>query len=158
MTDRELLTEALGLREVARAGWKRVGVGTPESVADHSFGVALATLVLAPPELDRLKLVTMALLHDLAEVRVGDITPHDGIPRDEKKRREATAAAALFADHPALLASWREMEAGVSAEARFVKSLDLLDLELMAARYAARGVDTSELARSAGRFPWPSPD
>ncbi len=154
MKDRELLEVAVGLREVARAGWKRVGIERPESVADHSYGVALAALVLAPPELDRLKVLSLALLHDLPEVRVGDITPHDGVPREEKKRREAVAAAELFAHHPPLQALWRELERGESAEAKFVKAMDLLDLELMAAHYARGGVDTGELARSAGRVPF----
>jgi putative hydrolases of HD superfamily len=155
MSDRALLEEALGLREVARAGWKRVGIAHPESVADHSFGVALAALVLTPPHLDKLRVLSMALLHDLAEVRVGDITPHDGIPRAEKKRREGEAAAAMFAAHPELAAAWAEMEAGETAEARFVKTLDLLDLELMARHYAAAGYETVELSASAGSFPWP---
>lgn len=154
MKDRALLEVAAGLREVDRAGWKRVGIVAPESVADHSYGVALAALLLTPPSLDRLKVLGMALLHDLPEVRVGDITPHDGVPRAEKKRREAIAAAELFADHPALRALWAELEAAESPEARFVKSMDLLDLELMAAHYARSGVDTSELARSAGAFPF----
>lgn len=155
MTDRELLQEALGLREVDRAGWKRVGVEHPESVADHSFGVALAAVLLTPAHLDRHKVLVMALLHDLPEVRVGDITPHDGVPRAEKKRREGVAAAELFAHQPELRALWAELVAAESAEARFVKTLDLLDLELMSAHYAARGTDTAELARSAGTFSWP---
>lgn len=148
MTDRELLTEALALKELHRAGWKRVGIVEPESVADHSFGVALAALVLAPPELDRGRLLAMAILHDLAEVRIGDITPHDGVPRAEKKRREAEAAALLFADHAELAAIWSEAEAGVTAEARFLKSMDVLDLHLQAEVYGGRGHDTSEFGRA----------
>ena len=30
----------------------------------------------------------MALVHDLAESLVGDITPHDGVSKEEKYRRE----------------------------------------------------------------------
>ncbi len=144
MTDRELLEEALGLKELDRAGWKRVGVTNPESVADHSFGVALAALVLAPPHLDRARLLGMALVHDLAEVRVGDITPHDGVPREEKRRRESVAAHEMFAHRPDLLALWAEAEAAETEEARFLKTLDRLDLRLTAERYGARGADVSE--------------
>jgi len=32
----------------------------------------------------------MALVHDMAEALVGDITPVDGIPKSEKNRREST--------------------------------------------------------------------
>ncbi|MSQ03316.1 MAG: HD domain-containing protein [Myxococcales bacterium] len=151
MTDRELLNECLALKELHRAGWKRVGVAEPESVADHSFGVALAALVLAPPELDRGRLLAMALLHDLAEVRVGDITPHDGVSPQEKTRREADAAARLFEGHPQLAAIWLESEQGVTAEARFLKAMDTLDLHLQAERYGDRGYDTSEFGRAPPR-------
>lgn len=147
MTDRELLREALALKALDRAGWKRKGIVAPESVADHSYGVALAALVLAPPELDRARLVAMALVHDLAEVRIGDITPHDGVPREEKKRREAEAAAALFADHPALAALWEEAERGETPEAKYLKQLDRLDMALQAEAYADLGFDTAEFGR-----------
>lgn len=148
MTDRELLAEALGLKELDRAGWKRVGVAAPESVADHSFGVALAALVLAPPELDRARLLAMALLHDLAEVRVGDVTPYDDVSREEKRRREHEAASALFSDRPDLMALWQEAEACESPEARFLKKVDRFDLHLQAERYATAGVDVGDFLRS----------
>lgn len=144
MTDAELLAEAMRLKSLERAGWKRVGVQHPESVAAHSWGVALAALVRCPPELNREKVLMMALLHDLAEVRIGDITPHDGITREEKKRREAQAATAIFADHSALLALWCEAEALATPEAQFVKTMDLLDMGLQAEEYAASGTDTTE--------------
>lgn len=32
--------------------------------------------------------IRMALVHDLAESIVGDITPHNGVSKDEKYRRE----------------------------------------------------------------------
>lgn len=148
MTDRELLAEVLGLKELARAGWVRVGVEAGESVADHSFGVAFAAMVLAPPELDRGRLLELALLHDVPEVRVGDITPYDGVSRDEKKQREAEAALALFADHPRLTALWAELVAGTSPEARFIKRLDHVDLRLQARRYAARGFAVEDFLES----------
>ncbi|MFN7146928.1 MAG: HD domain-containing protein, partial [Myxococcota bacterium] len=74
MTDRRLAREAVLLKEVDRSGWTRIGVPHPESVAAHSWGVALLALLRCPPELDRHKLLAMAILHDLAEVRVGDLT------------------------------------------------------------------------------------
>ena len=146
---RELLLRASRLREVTRAGWTRVGIERPESVAEHTFGVALAALVLAPPELDREKLLAMAILHDLAEVEVGDITPYDGVPKDEKKRRELEAMRTMLVDHPELLALFEEAEEGTSEEARFLHALDKLDMDVMAERYAAEGHDTREFRESA---------
>jgi putative hydrolases of HD superfamily len=146
-----LLREAMGLKAVDRAGWLRVGVGAPESVAAHAWGVALLALATCPPELDLPAVLRMALVHDLPEVRVGDLTPHDGVPREEKRRREAEAAAALLAPWPELLAAWEEYDRGASPEARFVHQLDRLDLGLQARRYAAEGHAVEELLESARR-------
>lgn len=151
MDDRTLAREALGLKDVDRAGWKRVGVTHPESVAAHAWGVALLALLRCPPGLDRHKLLAMAVLHDLAEVRVGDLTPYDGVPKEEKHRREREAMAELLAARPDLMAVWEEAEAGESAEARFLKDLDRADMGLQAERYAAGGVDVSEFLASAAR-------
>lgn len=141
------LGQLLQLKELVRAGWVRVGVEGPESVADHSFGVALLAALLCPPGLDREKVLLMAILHDLAEVVVGDITPHDGVPHEEKHAREAAAIGALLAGWPELRTLWEECDTKASAEARFVKRLDRLDLGLTARRYAERGFDVSELLR-----------
>lgn len=150
---RDRLIEILELKELPRAGWLRAGVAAPESVAAHSWGVAWLVLALCPAGLDRGRALAMAVVHDLAEVRVGDLTPHDGVDRAEKAAREARALVELVAPLPAgdgLATLWREFERGATAEARFVLACDRLDMALQAARYAARdGVDTAEFVESA---------
>ncbi|MES2640123.1 MAG: HD domain-containing protein [Myxococcota bacterium] len=148
MTDRELAREAMALKAVDRAGWKRVGVAFPESVAAHSWGVALLALLRCPPELDRDKLLAMAILHDLAEVRVGDLTPHDGVSKEEKHQRERDAMDVLLAHRPDLRAIWDEAEAGVSPEARLLKELDRADMGMQALVYGDAGIDVSEFLTS----------
>lgn len=37
---------------------------------------------------DILRCIKMALVHDLAESLIGDITPHDGVSKEEKFRKE----------------------------------------------------------------------
>lgn len=146
------LAEALALKEVARAGWLRVGIETPESVAAHSWGVAWLVLALCPPDVDRGRALAIAVLHDLAEARVGDLTPHDGVARDEKRRRELEALTALVAPLPhaaELRALFAEYEDGSTPEGRFVKACDRLDMGLQARRYAAAGTDTAEFLASA---------
>ncbi|HNC96206.1 MAG TPA: HD domain-containing protein [Myxococcota bacterium] len=149
MTDQALLSAALALKGLDRAGWKRVGIERPESVAAHSWGVTLAALLRCPPGLNREKVLIMAILHDLAEATVGDITPHDGVSREEKQRREEEAIRLLLGDHPELLALWEEAEQRQSPEAQFVKEMDLLDMGLTARHYATMA-DTSEFFASAG--------
>lgn len=134
------LERALALKTTPRAGWARCGVPAPESVADHSYGVALLALVLAPRHpgpLDGARCLRLALAHDLAEALVGDITPHDGVPPEAKARREAGAVAELSAllGDAALESLWREYEAARTPEARFVKSLDKLEMLCQARAY-----------------------
>ena len=122
------------LKAVDRAGWLRVGIEQPESVAAHSWGVAWLVLELLPEHLDLEKALSYAILHDLPEAQVGDITPHDGIPTEEKHEREAAAARHLLP--PSLAAKWLAYEAQDDAESRFVRQLDRLDMALQAIVYA----------------------
>lgn len=149
--DGALAREAFALKALDREGWKRIGVPRPESVAAHSWGVALLALLRCPPDLDREKLLAMAILHDLAEVRVGDLTPHDGVTKEEKHRRERAAMDDLLAHRPDLRAIWDEAEAGVTPEARLLKELDRADMGVQALLYGEAGFDVSEFLRSAGR-------
>lgn len=149
---RDQLLEALQLKALPRSGWVRVGVEQPESVAAHSWGVAWLVLTLCPRELDRGRALAIAVVHDLAEVRTGDITPHDRVDPADKSAREAHAMQAMLAALPngdELLALWRQYEDGSTAEGRFVKACDKLDMALQASVYAADGVDTAEFVASA---------
>jgi putative hydrolase of HD superfamily len=107
-------------------------------------------LRLCPAELDRGRCLALATLHDLPEVRVGDLTPYDGVSEEEKHAREDQAAADLLADRPDLLALVREYTAQQSSESRFVRDLDKLDMALQALVYG-QSVDTREFIDSALR-------
>ena len=149
----EALIEARGLKAVPRTGWGRRGVQQPESVAAHSWGIALLVAGLLPEDLDREKALLYAVLHDLAEVRVGDITPADGVSPAEKARREDAAMASICRGLPRgreLLAAWQAYEAQVDPEARFVRQCDRLDMAVQAVAYArAQGLDPTEFLASA---------
>lgn len=135
----DTLLEVLGLKALPRAGWVRAGVPGPESVAAHSWGVAWLVLALLPPELDRQRALAYAVLHDLPEVRAGDVTPHDGVEPADKAARETEAASQLLADRPDLLQLWLDYESQADPESRFVRQLDRLDMALQAVRYAREG-------------------
>jgi putative hydrolases of HD superfamily len=143
---KESLLEALRLKQVSRAGWLRVGIENPESVADHSWGVALLALALCPADLDLSKVLALAIVHDLPEVRAGDITPYDGVSGTEKRRLEAAAAEAMLPS--ALREIWLEYDAGTTPESRFVHMLDKLEMGLQALNYTATA-DVTEFLDSA---------
>ncbi len=147
--------EALGLKALPRTGWVRSGVSSPESVAAHSWGVAWLVLALLPPELDRGRALAYAVLHDLAEVRTGDLTPQDGLSRAQKLAGERQALAAMLGPMgrgPALQAEWEAYEAQADPEARFVRQLDRLDMALQAVAYHDDVHDMTEFLDSAAEI------
>ncbi|KKP30895.1 MAG: hypothetical protein A2312_03275 [Candidatus Staskawiczbacteria bacterium RIFOXYB2_FULL_32_9] len=87
----KFLTESGKLKTIPRSGWVLRGVKNPESIAEHTFRVALMAWTLGRQKhnFNIEKLIKIALVHDLCEVYAGDITPYDTIlPKDTKKRKE----------------------------------------------------------------------
>jgi putative hydrolase of HD superfamily len=120
----------------------------------------------------------MALIHDMAESLVGDITPVDGVPKTEKSRREATTmdflcggllgnvkggiAAAEEEEEEeegkettggagaAIRAIWQEYEDGVTLESKFVHDVDKMELLLQMLEYEQTYQGTVDLSE----FTW----
>ena len=69
----KFLQEINKLKSIKRTGWLRKNVKNPESVADHSFRVALMAYLLCPDNLDKERMIKMALLNDLPEAVTGDM-------------------------------------------------------------------------------------
>ncbi|KAL8609432.1 hypothetical protein ACOMHN_006619 [Nucella lapillus] len=135
----EYMTLIGKLKRVRRTGWVLRGVTEPESVSDHMYRVAM-TAVLAPPPLNADKCVKMALVHDMAECIVGDLTPHDNVSKEEKHRQEeeATRHMCSLMGEPIgsqLYTLWQEYENQESQESKFVKDLDRLDMIVQAYEY-----------------------
>jgi len=151
--------QLIHLKQLFRRGWLQRGVAPArcESVAEHSFGVALLALLLADAaedEIDRERLLRMALVHDLGEVHAGDIVPADGVPDDEKHQREEDSLRRVVGDLPggeSYIELWREYAEGRSPEARLLRQLDRLEMGIQAVVYERQGaVDAGEFLGSAG--------
>ena len=139
---------AAKLKTLRRAGWHRCGVSPCESVAEHTFGVAILALLLpgsAGLSVDRNRCVAMALVHDLAESIVGDLTPHDPVTAEEKQRREQAAIdelAKTLGDESArseLVELWEEFAAAQTPEAQLVRDLDVIEMAWQACAYRESG-------------------
>ncbi len=133
-----LFQEALRLKSLHRAGWLRKGISGPESVAAHSWGVAWLVVALLPKDMDRAKALTYAILHDLPECKVGDITPEDGISASTKHELERHALKAMAHGAP-WFEVWEAYERQADPESRFVRELDRLDMAFQAVYYAREG-------------------
>jgi putative hydrolase of HD superfamily len=98
----------------------------------------------------------MAICHDVAEVRVGDITPHDGVSDDEKVRMETEAMVEISSRLPQgelMLELFQEYELGVTPESRFLKLCDKLDMALQSYVYQSRtDVDLSNFRITASKL------
>lgn len=147
----DFLIRAYALKKLPRAGWIRAGITHPESVAGHSWGLSLLVSLFAPKKLNRERMYEMALTHDLPEIITGDITPHDGISKEEKRIREGKAAQELLPDH--LHKAWLEYERNETEEAQFVHMLDKLDMALQAQVYKDEADIQEFMASAAPHIP-----
>ena len=140
----DVLLELQVLDRVPRSGYSLRGIADPESVSEHCFHLVFLVWALAAdePDLDRLRAVGIALAHDLAEVRTGDLprTAAHYLPLGAKAAAEAAAAADLLAPlgEPArqLLVDYKDPEC---AEGRFVSACDKLQLLIKAHVYESWG-------------------
>jgi 5'-deoxynucleotidase YfbR-like HD superfamily hydrolase len=149
-----VLADAGRLKELKRAGWVRMAIPEPESVADHTFRLALmAMLVGWRLNLNVEAMLRLTLVHDLGEARVGDLTPADRVSSAEKHAREAEALGRIvdeLPEGPALFDLWREYDGAATPEARIVRQLDKLEMAMQALEYERRyGRDLSEFWLSA---------
>ncbi|CAJ1077176.1 HD domain-containing protein 2 [Xyrichtys novacula] len=138
------------LKRVPRTGWVYRNVQKPESVSDHMYRMAMMSLTITDPTVDKDRCIKLALVHDMAECIVGDIAPADNISKEEKHRREEEAMRHLSGLLPEGLKQeiyglWEEYETQSSPEARLVKQFDLLEMILQAHEY-------EELEGTSGRL------
>jgi putative hydrolases of HD superfamily len=123
-----------------RTGWVLRGVERVESIADHMYRMAIMSLLL-PDSSDesRVRCMKLALVHDLAESVVGDLTTFDGTSKEEKHRQEREAMLHLTSLLPAdvgreIFSLFNEYAEQTSNEAILVKDLDVFDMLLQGNR------------------------
>lgn len=128
------------LKKLERSGWVRRGIQDSESVADHTFRTAIMALVLADKfGVDQNKAVKMALVHELAESIVGDLTPSDQISPEKKHKLEVDAFKEISSNIDngfELLELFQEYNEDRTLEAKFVKRLDRLEMMFQAHEYS----------------------
>ncbi len=132
------------LKTMPRSGWLQSGIDEVgvESIAAHSYGMSILILSLrsaaqaAGVNVERA--LNMALVHDIAESIVGDMTPHDNVSEGDKYVAEAAALEEIVknvqqGDYFRDL--WEDFESIKSPEAKFVKRIDKLDMLIQAYLY-----------------------
>jgi 5'-deoxynucleotidase YfbR-like HD superfamily hydrolase len=135
------------LKNLPRSGWLLLGIGRPESVAEHSFRVGMVGIVLAALEgADVGQTAALCIFHDGHETRIGDV-PSVGRAYVATATPEAVTAHQT-AGMPAGVAKvmqelTAEYEANTTTEARLAHDADKIETLIQAAEYGAQGHDTT---------------
>jgi len=138
------LKQAYRLKSIPRTGWIQSGIPAlnVESIAAHSFGMSILILYLRPQLLQANinieRCLNMAIIHDLAESVVGDITPLDQISIADKYSAESAAFQDIIGGVDGgqhFKKVWDEFEAGHTPESLVVKRMDKLDMLIQAYIY-----------------------
>jgi len=139
------------LKKIPRKGWiTKLGILSPESVADHTFSMSTIAMVLSDlQKLDTQKVLKMSLLHDITESITGDLTPGD-ISKNEKIELENKTIDKILCNLPDDLAKnyltiWNEYNENMSDEAKLVHEVDKLEMVIQALSYANNGIEKEKL-------------
>lgn len=135
------------LRDAPRSGWQIIGVPNAESVAEHSARTAQIAYTLAileehpHPE----HVATMALFHDIAECRTGDLhkIAQRYVDADERSVVEGMTEPIGKAGE-AIRELWYEAEERTSSASLIAKDADLLDVAVSAREYMSSGFPAAE--------------
>lgn len=143
----EIILECNELKAIPRMGWRVRGVRDGESVAEHSYAVALIAMLLADRldvDLDREKLLKIALIHDLPEHMLGDIhaPATQLLGEDVKEAAELRILERLFtgiASGDEYVRLWKEFAERSSVEGKLVRAIDKLEMFTQAYQYECAG-------------------
>lgn len=82
---------ATELKDKIRSGWKVWNIDRErvESVAEHIYGTCILAIAIDSEfelNIDIYKVVMMLVLHEIEEVKIGDLTPFDKVTKEEKRK------------------------------------------------------------------------
>lgn len=144
---------ATKLKYKIRSGWDNkhwnIKGDRLESVAEHIYGTCILAIGLDSEfnlGIDLNKVIKMLVIHELGEVLIPDITPFDGITKEEKKQVEHVAfkevlGSLIKADE--LYALFAEFDAEKTVEAKVAHYCDKLEADIQAKVYQDMGLHHS---------------
>ncbi len=147
--DIQFLYEIGNLRFIQRQ-WKRFLNADFANLAEHHLRVAWLALMIAKYEgVDNTdKVLKLALLHDIAESRTGDV---DYLSRQYTTRNEELGVKDMLEGtqlEKEFLDLWHEYEKRESIESKIVKDADTLDVDLEIREQTSKGFVFKEMIPS----------
>jgi putative hydrolase of HD superfamily len=126
------IKETERLKNNTRTAW--TSGGRQESIADHSWRLALFCMVLEEhfQDIDFNRVLRLALIHDLGEAYDGDTSATVEVNHDLKLKKEEAALHRLTTllsktTQEKLQGLWVEYNKGETKEAKLVKALDKIE-------------------------------
>jgi putative hydrolase of HD superfamily len=143
--------KVLELKNIQREGWReKLEINNPESVAEHIYSTTVISMILSDLEgLNTEKIIRMALLHDLAESVIGDMTPNN-IEKNEKIKKENHAMNEILKNLPSKIAKsyfeiWNDYQKNSSEESKLLHDIDKLEMAFQAKFYQDSGIPKEKL-------------
>ncbi len=144
---------ATKLKYKIRSGWDNkhwnIKGDRLESVAEHIYGTCILAIGLDSEfnlGIDLNKVIKMLVIHELGEVLIPDITPFDGITKEEKKQVEHVAFKEVLGSlikTDELYALFAEFDAEKTVEAKVAHYCDKLEADIQAKVYQDMGLHHS---------------
>lgn len=134
---------ATQLKNKIRSGWKVWNIERErvESVAEHIYGTCILAISIDSEfelGIDIYKVVMMLVLHEIEEIKIGDLTPFDKITKQEKRRIGKQAVEEVLntlnkkIEYIELIEEFEEME---TKESIFAKMCDKLEADIQCKLY-----------------------
>lgn len=136
-----------------RSGWDKThwNVMTEhiETISEHIYGTIVLSILLNNEfnfDIDIDKVVEMLSVHELGEILIGDITPFDGITKEEKMKIEHAAVAKVVGDLKSkdkIINYLIEFDDEKTKEAKFAHYIDKLEANFQSKIYQDKGMHRS---------------
>lgn len=134
---------ATELKDLIRKGWKNWNVERErlESVAEHIYGTCILAISIDSEfdlGIDVYKVVMMLTLHEIEEIKIGDLTPFDKVAKEEKRKMGKEAVKEILGvltkkdEYIELIEEFENME---TREAKFAKMCDKLEADIQSKKY-----------------------
>lgn len=137
---------ATQLKEKIRSGWKvwNIEKERVESIAEHIYGTCILAIAIDSEfnlNVDIKKVIMMMVLHEIEEIKIGDLTPFDKVTKEEKRAIGKKAVEEVFRflskkeDYINLIEEFEEMKTN---ESLFAKMCDKLEADIQCKLYCEK--------------------
>ena len=134
---------ATELKDKIRSGWKVWNIDRQrvESVAEHIYGTCILAISIDSQfelNIDLYKVIIMLVLHEIEEIKIGDLTPFDKVTKEEKRKIGKQAVEEVLStldkkvQYIELIEEFENMKTN---ESRFAKMCDKLEADIQCKLY-----------------------